>query len=278
MKTASRIPRESLSRQILLLSSISLLALGSIIASAGPTIAQTIYVSRNEMGPYGRNFYTGGALGDYPSDYNGQMIITANVGSGLALPASTQYIWCIDQLGYIGLGDNPNIGNNSGIVYDVGSLSDFTTTTVPGGGIIMTTSRQAQQIAALAYIGDGLLSGSLVNFPVDLSGYTNNEVGNAIQAAITNIQYGTTSDGGTEVNMVTTQLMDWASLLSDAELSPYRANIYTAISGEQRIINAYVLVPAPLPLLGVGAAFGYSRKLRKRIKISKTPEVMSAIG
>jgi hypothetical protein len=37
-------------------------------------------------------------------------------------------------------------------------------------------------------------------------------------------------------------------------------------------------VPGPLPLLGVGAAFGYSRKLRKRIKTSKTPEVLSAIG
>lgn len=36
-------------------------------------------------------------------------------------------------------------------------------------------------------------------------------------------------------------------------------------------------VPAPLPLLGVGAAFGYSRKLRKRIKSRKLPEVMSAI-
>jgi hypothetical protein len=37
-------------------------------------------------------------------------------------------------------------------------------------------------------------------------------------------------------------------------------------------------VPGPLPLLGVGAAFGLSRKLRKRIKGSKTPEVISAIG
>jgi hypothetical protein len=37
-------------------------------------------------------------------------------------------------------------------------------------------------------------------------------------------------------------------------------------------------VPGPLPLLGVGAAFGYSRKLRGRIKSSKLPEVMSAIG
>jgi hypothetical protein len=30
-------------------------------------------------------------------------------------------------------------------------------------------------------------------------------------------------------------------------------------------------VPGPLPLLGVGTAFGYSRKLRKRIKIDKLP-------
>jgi len=35
-------------------------------------------------------------------------------------------------------------------------------------------------------------------------------------------------------------------------------------------------VPGPLPLLGVSAAFGWSRKLRKRIKSSK-PEVMSTI-
>jgi hypothetical protein len=32
-------------------------------------------------------------------------------------------------------------------------------------------------------------------------------------------------------------------------------------------------VPGPLPLLGVGAAFGFSRKLRKRIKIGKLPAV-----
>ncbi|MBW4529443.1 MAG: hypothetical protein KME02_02025 [Aphanothece saxicola GSE-SYN-MK-01-06B] len=36
-------------------------------------------------------------------------------------------------------------------------------------------------------------------------------------------------------------------------------------------------VPAPLPVLGAAAAFGYSRKLRKRIKSSKMP-VTSAIN
>jgi hypothetical protein len=38
-----------------------------------------------------------------------------------------------------------------------------------------------------------------------------------------------------------------------------------------------VVVPGPLPLLGVGAAFGFSRNLRKRIKATKTPEAMSAL-
>jgi hypothetical protein len=35
-------------------------------------------------------------------------------------------------------------------------------------------------------------------------------------------------------------------------------------------------VPAPLPLLGVGAAFGYSRKMRKRIKGRTLPDVATA--
>ncbi len=35
-------------------------------------------------------------------------------------------------------------------------------------------------------------------------------------------------------------------------------------------------VPGPLPALGAAAAFGFSRKLRKRINSSKLPEVMSA--
>ena len=37
-------------------------------------------------------------------------------------------------------------------------------------------------------------------------------------------------------------------------------------------------VPGPLPIVGIGAAFGYSRRLRKKIKASKTPEVISTIG
>jgi hypothetical protein len=35
--------------------------------------------------------------------------------------------------------------------------------------------------------------------------------------------------------------------------------------------NGTEVVPGPLPLFGVGAAFGYSRKLRKRIKLNRLP-------
>jgi hypothetical protein len=37
-------------------------------------------------------------------------------------------------------------------------------------------------------------------------------------------------------------------------------------------------VPGPLPILGITAAFGFSRKLRKRIKTRKTPEAISVIS
>ena len=51
-------------------------------------------------------------------------------------------------------------------------------------------------------------------------------------------------------------------------------------SGVDSISNDFAQtgVPGPLPLLGAGAAFGFSRNLRKRIKTSKSPEVMSALG
>jgi hypothetical protein len=50
----------------------------------------------------------------------------------------------------------------------------------------------------------------------------------------------------------------------------------TTVSGVA-VVKENETVPAPLPILGITAAFGYSRKLRKRIKSSKTPEAVSAI-
>lgn len=57
---------------------------------------------------------------------------------------------------------------------------------------------------------------------------------------------------------------------------PLKAGDYAGCPGSCK--GAVVQTPGPLPLLGVGAAFGFSRNLRKRIKGSKSPEVMSALG
>lgn len=53
---------------------------------------------------------------------------------------------------------------------------------------------------------------------------------------------------------------------------------YGGCPGDCGTAKLTVQTPGPLPLLGVGAAFGFSRNLRKRIKGSKSPEVMSALG
>lgn len=58
-------------------------------------------------------------------------------------------------------------------------------------------------------------------------------------------------------------------------------NGFEITSASARIIGSHYYlphVPGPLPLFGVGAAFGFSRRLRKRIKTRTSPEVMSASG
>ena len=48
-------------------------------------------------------------------------------------------------------------------------------------------------------------------------------------------------------------------------------NTYTPNSGAiDNVENTFRNVPGPLPILGAGAAFGFSRKLRSRIKASRT--------
>lgn len=48
-----------------------------------------------------------------------------------------------------------------------------------------------------------------------------------------------------------------------AQIGLVTPNVVYNIGGEQIILRERV--PGPLPLLGAAAAFGYSRKLRKRI-------------
>ena len=46
-------------------------------------------------------------------------------------------------------------------------------------------------------------------------------------------------------------------------------NIPTSLPSLDNVINSYQ-TPGPLPILGAGAAFGFSRKLRGRIKATRT--------
>jgi hypothetical protein len=63
---------------------------------------------------------------------------------------------------------------------------------------------------------------------------------------------------------------------STTTIESLKAGDYAGCPGSCK--GAVVQTPGPLPLLGVGAAFGFSRNLRKRIKGSKLPEAMSALG
>jgi hypothetical protein len=51
----------------------------------------------------------------------------------------------------------------------------------------------------------------------------------------------------------------------------YVIDLYTIPAGKTlgKVGNSYRQSPAPLPLIGAGAAFGFSRKLRKRIKAAR---------
>lgn len=63
------------------------------------------------------------------------------------------------------------------------------------------------------------------------------------------------------------------TLPSDTYDHLYIVDSYTVTGsavGIDKITNTYTQTPGPLPILGAGAAFGFSRKLRSRIKAGRT--------
>lgn len=74
------------------------------------------------------------------------------------------------------------------------------------------------------------------------------------------------------------QGIDLAANLDPANPTAFVTGLTFNSSGTVNVTQTPITsaVPGPLPILGVGAAFGWSRKLRKRIKSSK-PEVISTI-
>ena len=95
---------------------------------------------------------------------------------------------------------------------------------------------------------------------------------------------GTPFSFGTAVECFAIKGIDVANMLDPTDTMAFVAGVtfdsIGTVSVTQTPITQFVdpaSVPGPLPLLGVGAAFAYSRKLRNRIKTRKMPEVMSAI-
>ena len=88
---------------------------------------------------------------------------------------------------------------------------------------------------------------------------------------------------GTPVNCFAIKGIDVANMLDPTNTSAFVAGVtfdsIGTVNVTQTPITEFVeAVPGPLPLLGLGAAFAYSRKLKKRIKTRKTLEVKGTIA
>jgi hypothetical protein len=95
------------------------------------------------------------------------------------------------------------------------------------------------------------------------------------------ITAGTPYDFGSPQSNFTIQGIDLAANLNPANPAAFVTGLTFNSTGTVNVTQTPITfnttaVPGPLPILGVGAAFGWSRKLRKRIKSSK-PEVISTI-
>jgi len=81
----------------------------------------------------------------------------------------------------------------------------------------------------------------------------------------------TTANAGIPLNLTNTSGSQQTSLNLNSSLLSVKNEITKSQNGPQQITNTFSQksvseVPGPLPLLGAGLAFGYSRKLRSRIK------------
>ena len=76
--------------------------------------------------------------------------------------------------------------------------------------------------------------------------------------------------GGTLLKTLTTQNATVSELLPGQYSSLYIVDEMDANGGSiSRVTNGFRQTPGPLPILGAGAAFGFSRKLRGRIKAAR---------
>ena len=96
-------------------------------------------------------------------------------------------------------------------------------------------------------------------------------------------QYSQTQSSTTEWGFIGSDVYSGGSFVfsnnSSSFTAPWDSRSFTAtddLAFKANIADAPSNVPGPLPILGVAAAFGFSRKLRKRIKLHKGTSDISA--
>lgn len=128
-------------------------------------------------------------------------------------------------------------------------------------------------IHTLTFQNSGGLGGSFFNYNIAVSGssesikdYSLNSGCSASGCAYTGTM-SQSADGSTLPMSNSLGLQGPQAIPPITSLAVQNTWTNTNLSVEQ-ITNSYTQTPGPLPILGAGAAFGFSRKLRNRIKAS----------
>jgi hypothetical protein len=107
--------------------------------------------------------------------------------------------------------------------------------------------------------GSGIYSASVTKYVYDSDNMTN------LLGTITFTQSDQGSSKTPELNLP--EVYDHLYIVDSYAVN---FNPSTGEAGIDKITNTYFQTPGPLPILGAGAAFGFSRKLRSRIKAGRT--------
>ena len=135
-------------------------------------------------------------------------------------------------------------GNNDGVSSNI--FTDYTTTATAGGPVKFDWAYSSTD------------SGNYDSFGYLLNGIYNQLADNASQGS-----------GTTTFNLAGGDTFGFSVFSLDGQFDPGIATISNFSAPIPS--SAPASVPGPLPILGVGAAFAYSRRLRRRINLAKSP-------
>ena len=129
----------------------------------------------------------------------------------------------------------------------------------------ITNTTSSFSISGLSLAGDGINT-TLSFAPVSITGDGSFET--SFQNLNTAITYPNSFDfANSRISFtIPSGLNIGTQILADIQYTSFNGSRQVSTSGGTFITTAASAVPGPLPLLGAGAAFGFSRTMRKRIK------------